>query len=231
MGSRRHVLPAIYNANLQRFHWTPELEPAAGHDQQQAIKQEPIAGLIWMDGIEFDLIDSEDELENEENGPAIVKPENVVFPNLPNETIDLTENELTRYVIAFNASDLEPNFNDELDAQMEWVDRFPNPIGIKEEELAQEDILNDNEQNELVMDPLLGRLPFEMVCNYLFQYIKPEGNDFRTISFQLRALMVHAWLKSMERPYVYPTKCIRFCCTTTKMLYTRTASMMPNSLH
>lgn len=176
-GSRRHLLPAIYNSNLQRFHWTPELEANAAVDQ--VIKQEPIADLIWMDGMEFDLsnenenevvnehvvenervVENENELENQENGPAVVKAEaNVVFPNLPKEIIDLTDNDLTRYVIGFNASDLEPNLNEELDAQMEWFGQFPNPIDVKQE--------NNDVIDELGMDPLFGRVPFETVSEFL----------------------------------------------------------------
>lgn len=88
MGSRRHILPAIYNANLELFHWTPPpaisaeaaiaAEPAVAAEPAIAaeaaiveVKQEPIADLIWMNGQTIDILDdSEDELELE-NGKKL----------------------------------------------------------------------------------------------------------------------------------------------------------------
>lgn len=62
MGSRRRILPAIYNENLERFHWAP---PGIATEPDNAeVKQEPNADLIWMNGQTIELLDdSEDEHE------------------------------------------------------------------------------------------------------------------------------------------------------------------------
>lgn len=65
MLSRRHLLPAIYNANLERYHWTPEENQLAAEAE---VKLEPIDGLIWLnEDAVLELSDSEPEsdLENE----------------------------------------------------------------------------------------------------------------------------------------------------------------------
>lgn len=84
---------------------------------------------------------------------------NVEFPNAPNEIIDLTDNNLTKYVIAFSASEHEPSLDDELDGQLEWFGQFPGPIAMKRE-IAQDEIVV---QNEPINDELLGNLIFELV--------------------------------------------------------------------
>lgn len=57
MQSRRHFLPAIYNANLERFHFTADVAPAE-------IKEE---GLIWLNEANVLIIsDSEPESEDED---------------------------------------------------------------------------------------------------------------------------------------------------------------------
>lgn len=57
MGSRRHLLPAIYNSNLERFHSFLHHEQAT-----DAVKVEPIEGLIWLNDTEtIDLLDSDNE--------------------------------------------------------------------------------------------------------------------------------------------------------------------------
>lgn len=62
MGSRRHLLPAIYNANLERFHSLFLVESTADH-----VKEEPIEGVIWFNDSEIiDLLDSDVE-DNELN--------------------------------------------------------------------------------------------------------------------------------------------------------------------
>lgn len=60
MGSRRPLLPAIYNANLERYHWTP---PDAANVAAVKLEQE---GMIWIRDITIDLLDSEDENEPED---------------------------------------------------------------------------------------------------------------------------------------------------------------------
>lgn len=65
MGSRRRLLPAIYNANLERFHWTPEENQLATVAE---VKLEPVDGLVWLnEDVVFELSDSESEsdMENE----------------------------------------------------------------------------------------------------------------------------------------------------------------------
>lgn len=64
MGSRRHLLPAIYNANLERFHWTPEGNRLA----EAEVKVEQVDGLIWLNEdqvLEISDSESEFDLDNE----------------------------------------------------------------------------------------------------------------------------------------------------------------------
>lgn len=59
MGTRRHLMPAIYNANLERYHWTP---PNAADEAAVKLETE---GLIWIRDITIDLLDADSEDENE----------------------------------------------------------------------------------------------------------------------------------------------------------------------
>lgn len=98
----------------------------------------------------------------------------IVFPNAPNEMIDLTENELTKFVIAFSTDENEPSLDDELDGQLEWFGNFPGPIEMKTENQADNLVQNGEimnkvpfeEQNGNIVqnDALLGDLPFKIVC-------------------------------------------------------------------
>lgn len=59
MSSRRHLLPAIYNSNLERFHCFLLHEQAT-----DAVKDEPNEGLLWVNETEIiDLLDSDNEYD------------------------------------------------------------------------------------------------------------------------------------------------------------------------
>lgn len=76
MGSRRHVLAAIYNANLERYHWNSANE---GEATQVLVKREPMAGFLFDAGI-IEILDIEDQWDcnnREENIELAINEENV----------------------------------------------------------------------------------------------------------------------------------------------------------
>lgn len=88
---------------------------------------------------------------------------NIEFPNMPNIIIDLTENkELIRNIIAFRGSDKEKEF----DCQLNWIGEFPGPKVIKVENGPEDrGPLPMANNKELIIDPLLGKLTFQInVC-------------------------------------------------------------------
>lgn len=59
MGTRRHLLPAIYNANLELYHWMP-----ADAADVATVKLQ-MEGLVWIRDMTINLLDADSEEENE----------------------------------------------------------------------------------------------------------------------------------------------------------------------
>lgn len=161
-------MPSIYNANIERYHWTIHTnnideniveqnhgnaetigitEQSHENIEDIVVKQEPINflnqdGLIWIaDDADIsgdDLIaNSNDNVEATAVGAddcytlhGHVKIQ-VNFPNLPNEIIELTTDDVIRTIVSFNAdvdADMEGQIANEVEFIMKWDGIFALPV-------------------------------------------------------------------------------------------------------
>lgn len=181
MEVRRHLLPAIYNVNRERYHWEPSMNVAAQNNDVQndaiVVKDEPIEflnfdGLIWITDDENEMYQNAEDhqavandetdsntsfadsfilandgaqsngsnenivirnvvVNSNENGephPKKIKKE-INFLHLPNEIIDLSDDDMIRSIMAFNNNgDINERIAEEADYVMKWFDPYPQPI-------------------------------------------------------------------------------------------------------
>lgn len=79
MDSRRKLLPAIYNANLERYHFNPPEHV----DAQPCIKQEPLERIVFPNepGLIFFLDDSDDDFDD------VIQDQLIYEADSDNETV------------------------------------------------------------------------------------------------------------------------------------------------
>lgn len=127
--SRRHVLPAVYNFNLEKFHWGPRHTEYSicnsnnndGVDQtansNRPIKEEPKILYLNAPGLTLNVSDDQNESEMQLNIPADENGACSLQHNIDNEENQLDDN-LANEIDAFEG-DFDDNSNANVDVNDE----------------------------------------------------------------------------------------------------------------